>query len=442
MLTVRKHLQGARGSIYAGSFFSLYRVLTVVLRVLRVIGPRQMARRPVTGLKVLVCGRVDSLNWCRAHLLPLANSAMVAQLLAVIDGEVIPHPKICVPVGSWMWLTRLLPRSFVRTLRCLEVAIAFKPDIVIGYSFLPATIGALLAAKLSGALAVYQMCGGPAELANGGLASDAPDQIIPPVPQGWRPSLERAALAICDHLDGIVIRGKKAQEYLNAHSIHKHIAIIPGSVEQRRFASETIGRKYDIAFLGRFVQDKQPHLLVDIAAELLNKQLCIRCVFAGTGPLFSATVTRAQNLGIQDSIEFPGKLENPETLLRATKIFLLTSRSEGLSIALAEAMTAGAVPVVSNVGDLAELVQDGVTGYLVTPGQITDFAKRIEQLLKSSELWGTLSNNARSIAIRNNSSESVTRKWNSYFSDLIHSPGPICVKKRDRGPRSSIVRRK
>ena len=70
-----------------------------------------------------------------------------------------------------------------------------------------------------------------------------------------------------------------------------------------------------------------------------------------------------------------------ESILIRSKIFVLTSRTEGLSIAMAEAMASGVVPVVANVGDLADLVVDGVTGFLVTLDNVPEFVQRAALLL-------------------------------------------------------------
>ena len=55
----------------------------------------------------------------------------------------------------------------------------------------------------------------------------------------------------------------------------------------------------------------------------------------------------ANSLGINEQIEWVGKIDDVPSIVNRAKVFILTSRWEGLSIALLEAMTAGCVPVVS-----------------------------------------------------------------------------------------------
>jgi glycosyltransferase involved in cell wall biosynthesis len=68
-------------------------------------------------------------------------------------------------------------------------------------------------------------------------------------------------------------------------------------------------------------------------------------------------------------------------VLAENDIFLLPSKYEGLPMALLEAMAAGCVPVVSDVGSVSTVVEDGVNGYLVEPGNTEQVVSRLKDLL-------------------------------------------------------------
>ncbi len=89
----------------------------------------------------------------------------------------------------------------------------------------------------------------------------------------------------------------------------------------------------------------------------------------------------AGRLGLAETVEFLGFREDMEHHYTAAKVFVLTSASEGLSLAMMEAMACGLPAVVSAVGDLGDLVRDGVTGYLVRPPERTGFVQAIGCLL-------------------------------------------------------------
>ncbi len=92
-----------------------------------------------------------------------------------------------------------------------------------------------------------------------------------------------------------------------------------------------------------------------------------------------------QSKNLQRHITFAGFQENVADFLEAFDVFVLPSRLEGFGIALLEAM-AMAKPVVANqVGGISDVVEAGVTGYLVPPGNIQALTSSIQSLLKNPE---------------------------------------------------------
>ena len=105
----------------------------------------------------------------------------------------------------------------------------------------------------------------------------------------------------------------------------------------------------------------------------------------GDGRLREELEVYAESLGLTENIEFLGKRKDVEELLMHSKVFVLPSKSEGLSIAMIEAMSAGVVPVVPDVGDLGDRVIDGVNGYLIEPNKIEEYAEIILSLLQDQD---------------------------------------------------------
>jgi len=94
-------------------------------------------------------------------------------------------------------------------------------------------------------------------------------------------------------------------------------------------------------------------------------------------------------------------------LLAQSNIFLLPSRSEGMSNALLEAM-ASALPVVTtSVGGNCQLIEDGQNGFLTPPGDAFAAAERIVDLLENPALASSLGRAARSLIEREYSVEAV-----------------------------------
>ena len=391
-------------------------VYTISLIFLERSRPRKARRRrrQCQSLRLLITGRFDSLNWCRAHLLPIAEAECVHSMLLAVDGPVVNHEKIRI-THTPRWLRRCLGRSISRSIWAVWLARVTRPDVVIGYHFFPAALTALLSARLSGARSVYQMTAGPVELDGAGLATESRWLLYP---MAFVRRLQPIVLRLCQHFDSIVVRGHRARDYINRRAAPKRVDIIPGSIDVSRFAGGNDHRPYDIALVGRLVPVKQPEHFLLAAKATLRRTGKLRAVVVGSGPLRAKVEELAKSLELTEHVELLGHREDVSTILKNTRVFTLTSRSEGLSIALVEAMSAGAVPVVADVGDLRELVQDEVTGWLIAPGNFEGYAEKISQLLTDRGLWRRLSVAAQHRAAENNSLDVVKQQWERCLSAI------------------------
>ena len=91
-------------------------------------------------------------------------------------------------------------------------------------------------------------------------------------------------------------------------------------------------------------------------------------------------------LKFEDKVRLPGFRTDIPRVLREMDIFALPSISEGLSIALLEAMAAGLPCVVMDVGGNAEAVVDGETGFVVPLGDGEQFTRALSRLLQNAAL--------------------------------------------------------
>jgi glycosyltransferase involved in cell wall biosynthesis len=351
-------------------------------------------------------------QWFLSHVIPLTRSG-VDEVIVVTEQPLRPLARVrfwCPP----RWLTRLVGRTVSKFASLLACGFYLRPDVFVGYHLFPGAISALIVARLLGRPACYQMTGGPFEVLGGGVYDE--NRLLAKL---GRPSrlLERLAIAIVRQFDLVVVRGSGARAFLTDRDVHPP-AVITGSVNFPH-SSSVVERAHDLVFVGRLVPIKQPLQFVEIVADLRRLLPGVRAVVVGDGPLLNATHKRAIALGLEHSLHFVGKTEDVESILTRSKIFVLTSRSEGLSIAMAEAMAAGVVPIVANVGDLGDLVTDGVTGFLVTPNNVLEFVERAALLLQDSDLWARQSTAAMHAVRRHASVDVVAAKWTHALTRLV-----------------------
>ena len=135
----------------------------------------------------------------------------------------------------------------------------------------------------------------------------------------------------------------------------------------------------------------------------------VRLVLVGLGPLEGELRSLAQSLGLGDRVVFTGFREDAPRVCSMFDVFALSSEHEGLSIALIEALALGKPAVVTDVGGLSEVIQDGRQGYVVPVGYPSAFAYRIVQLLQDPELRRRMGDEGRARARAFDIRNSVTR---------------------------------
>jgi glycosyltransferase involved in cell wall biosynthesis len=142
--------------------------------------------------------------------------------------------------------------------------------------------------------------------------------------------------------------------------------------------------------VGRLVAQKDLVLFLEAAALVARQRPRTRFVVAGNGPCRQELQDTADRLGLAGTVTFLGERDDVPALLLAADVFWLTSSWEGLPNVLLEAMAAGRPIVARAVGACSEVVQDGVTGFLVAERDPRAFARHTLTLLADPDLAETM----------------------------------------------------
>lgn len=127
-------------------------------------------------------------------------------------------------------------------------------------------------------------------------------------------------------------------------------------------------------------------LFLDAMPEIIRAVPGARFLLLGRGKEEKALRDKARTMGIEPYVRFAGYRQDIHRYYSVMDISALTSFSEGLSITLLESMQCGIPVVATRVGGNPEVVVDGVTGYLVPPGNISAFASQTVSLLLDRDL--------------------------------------------------------
>lgn len=142
-----------------------------------------------------------------------------------------------------------------------------------------------------------------------------------------------------------------------------------------------------IISVGRLISAKGQYILIEALAKLLEEKCPLELVLVGDGPERYVLEDLAASLKISEKITFTGTISEAEVLqqLSHADMFVLPTFSEGISVAIMEAM-AMAIPVIScSVSAVPELIQNYHDGILVPPGDLEALCAAMRLLIENVE---------------------------------------------------------
>ena len=142
-------------------------------------------------------------------------------------------------------------------------------------------------------------------------------------------------------------------------------------------------------------------------------------VIAGDGPGRENLEDLVRELHLSDRVVFLGVRPDMEKVYPAFDAFVLASHSEGFSNAILEAMGLGLPVIASRVGGNTEMVEDGVRGYLVPPGDPETLSDRLGRLYADPVLSRSMGKEARAWVERTNAREVIVRQFAELYRRVL-----------------------
>lgn len=173
------------------------------------------------------------------------------------------------------------------------------------------------------------------------------------------------------------------------------VSVIPNGVDFELFASAapvdltSIGlRPQDpvVITVGRLEEQKGIRYLLSAAVDVLHAKTNCQFLIVGDGTDRRLLEEQAKSLGIATAVHFVGPQSNIAGLMKASTLFVLPSLWEGMPNALLEAMAAGLPAIATSVEGSSEVIESGVTGFLVQPANAADLSAAILRLLDDPNL--------------------------------------------------------
>ena len=214
------------------------------------------------------------------------------------------------------------------------------------------------------------------------------------------------------------VMAKETKKYTN-----KNIEVIPFGIDTEQFkpenTKEELFQKDDIVIgtiktlEGKYGIKYLIHAFKVVSDKYSN--LPLKLLIVGGGSLEKELKNLVKKLDIEDKTTFTGKIPFNEVSKyhNMLSVSVSVSDSESFGVAVVEASSCAKPVVVSNIGGLPEVVEDGITGYVVPPRNPEKTAKAIEKLILDKDLRVTIGNSGRNRVNK-------MYNWNNNVNQMIN----------------------
>jgi glycosyltransferase involved in cell wall biosynthesis len=193
-----------------------------------------------------------------------------------------------------------------------------------------------------------------------------------------------------------LVAGRELHEIFSRVS-PRVLRISPSSVSIRDLAPATVerfdGEKLRLLYVGRLQRSKGLEELIasvgKVAREIDSVELDVVGGDTYGGKYMQRLEEEVARSGLRDSVRFHGPVPFGERLLafyRGADVFVLPSHSEGRPKVLYEAMITGMAIIATRTGGIPEIIEDGVTGRLVEPGDVDGLAALVKEFCKDRSI--------------------------------------------------------
>jgi glycosyltransferase involved in cell wall biosynthesis len=197
----------------------------------------------------------------------------------------------------------------------------------------------------------------------------------------------------------------------------------------RRTAVDTTAKKRElglepgrpvVGMVAPMKPQKAPLDFVRVAAQVAARKPDTQFLFVGDGELRGAVEAEIARFGLAQSVRLAGWRRDVPAIMRCLDVFVLTSRWEGLPRVYLEALASGVPVVGTRVDGAAEVVRDGVNGYLVAPGDVPGLADRVLWLLANPAAAADMGRRGESLPQEFDIHHMVRRQEEEYTHLLAH----------------------
>lgn len=223
--------------------------------------------------------------------------------------------------------------------------------------------------------------------------------------------------------DGFVFQTIEAKEYFS-RKIQKRSAVISNPIKTdlpKPYHSE---QSHRIVATGRLVPQKNYPLLLEAFAEFLELYPKYTLDIYGSGPMEEELHNLVLELGIKESVQFNGVVNNWHDYAKVAEIYVLTSDYEGMPNALMEAMAIGLPCIATDCpcGGPSFLINNGINGLLIPVADKKELIKSMKYYASNLDKARLIGRQA-SIDMRKFNVQTISQSWLNFINDVLETDG-------------------
>lgn len=321
-----------------------------------------MRNKAMKILNIMNLGRQSTTN----HITPISMIEDVEKIFILDnqDGPAINKVEYNYPANFWLKLGPF--KNFFKLFLATKICLSKKIDIIHSYYLFPQGIIGLIVGKLTNRPNIISMIG---------------TDLHYHMKKWYRPFLT----FILNNSDMVTVTGSNSLEKLVSYGVKRNkIRILSNNVDLNKFEISKKKKTYDSIFVGRLVKVKRLDVLMKVVKKVITKKKDFKLGIVGNGPLEEKIYSYIKREGLNKNIDMLGYSDNIKNELSKAKSIIITSENEGFPFVLVEGMAIGLIPISSNVGDIADLVNEN-NGHLIEFGDIDSYYNALINLDKNYE---------------------------------------------------------
>ena len=220
--------------------------------------------------------------------------------------------------------------------------------------------------------------------------------------------------------DGVVLQSENNKNYFSKAVQKKSTVIYNPTVVgdcQSSYIKKTEPKK-EIVSVGRIIEQKNPHMLLDAFAQIADEFPEYRLKFFGEGDMRDEMTEKTKKIGLEERVTYAGAVSNVFENIQDSALYVMTSNYEGMPNALLEAMCIGLPVISTKVSGATDVIENETNGVLINCNDTNALVENIRRLLNNRDLRMTYAENAVSLNEKLNVN-SISDSWINFFETVI-----------------------